>query len=149
MSHLFYDFREAGSEFSDYVFSKVPELPFEVIDGGICINARTDWGNTPLRGDMVRFFWQKFIADERLITSHGALTFLNARDMSPEALSGAFNVIMNTINPQWLENLFGSPLRQLEPELCYGISPSAASFFPVFRFENFILLLSLAFNYSL
>jgi hypothetical protein len=130
------------------MFAKMPGLPFEVIDGGISINARTDWGTLHCAETWFAIL-AKVYHRRASYNVFWCMTFLNARDMNPEALSGALNVIMYTINPQWLENLFGSPLRQLEHELCYGISPSAASFFPVFRFENFILLLSLAFNYSL
>jgi hypothetical protein len=131
MSHLLHDLRMMGSEFSDFMFAHMPELPFEIIDPGygFVTNGYTHWGNTSLRGDMIRYFWTKFITDERLITSHGALTFLNAPTMSPEALSGALNLIMYTINPQWRYNLFGSPIRQLNPELCYSISTGAASYF--------------------
>jgi hypothetical protein len=102
MSHLHIDLSGMGSEYSDFMFSKMHELPFETLDpgSGFVLNAFTDWGNTELRGDMVRYFWTKFITDQRLITSHVALTFLNAPTMSTEALSGALNLIMYTINPQ-------------------------------------------------
>jgi hypothetical protein len=139
MSHLHIDLSRMASEFSDYMFSKMPELPFEIIDpgSGNLLNAFTDWGNTMLRGDMVRYFWDKFITNQRLITSPGALTFLNAPTMSNDALSGALNLIMHTINPQWRDNLFGSPLRQLDPELCYAISTGGASYFSMSKDEPF------------
>jgi hypothetical protein len=43
-----------GSEYSDFMFSKM--LPFETLDlgSGFVLNAFTDWGNTELRGDMAR-----------------------------------------------------------------------------------------------
>jgi hypothetical protein len=37
---------------------------------------------------MVRYFWTKFITDERLITSRGALTFLNEPTMSIKRQAG-------------------------------------------------------------
>ena len=114
MSHLYIDLSRMASEYSDFMFSKIPELPFETIDpgSGNVLNSFTDWDSTMLRGDMVRYFWDKFITDQRLITSHGALTFINAPTMSNKALCGALNLILHTINPQWRDNLFGSPLRQ-------------------------------------
>ena len=57
--------------------------------------------------------------------------------MTTEALSGALNLIMHTINPQWWDNLFGSPLRQLDPDLCYFISAGGASYFSMSKDDPF------------
>ena len=55
ISHLYHDLSTMGSEFSEFMFASMPELPFEIIGpgSGFVINEYTDWGRTALCGDIV------------------------------------------------------------------------------------------------
>ena len=94
------------STFTDYMFARISETPFEVDEWGYVyvLDTFTNWNVCPL--PLCVLIWSStsgrnlFITRERLITSVGALVFLEDRCMSPAELSGILNLILFTIHPE-------------------------------------------------
>ena len=69
---------QMADTFTKYIFEHIPDQQFEVTDmGGVVVNATTYWRDIPLLGDIMKYFWQRFVSRHGLVTNAGADIFTN------------------------------------------------------------------------
>ena len=87
--------------FTKYIFEHIPDQQFEVTDmGGVVVNAATDWRDIPLLGDIMKYFWHRFVSRHGLVTNAGADIFTNCDIHSHADLTGLLNLLMYTSHPE-------------------------------------------------
>ena len=113
-----------------YMFEHIPPQQFEVTDmGGIVVNGATDWRDIPLLGDIMKYFWHRFVSRPGLVTNVGADIFTDCDIHSPAKLTGLLNLLMYTTHPEWEADLANFHVPQLRTNLCYIVNQTGQSVF--------------------
>jgi len=134
MTSVYLDLEDVHTPVSDYMFEKIPIKQFdqrEVSESAAAalnpvLNARTDWDNIPLRGDLCKVIAEKFMAPS--VTDAGAQVFVDVAALSPEQMTGLFNLVVEAVQPTWATDPAGSPLPQLDFDLAYSIVEERTKF---------------------
>jgi hypothetical protein len=89
MTHIYADMTQMADTFTKYIFEHIHDQQFEVTDmGGVVVNGATDWRDISLLGDIIKYFWHRFVSRPGLVTNAGADIFTNCDVHSPAELTG-------------------------------------------------------------